>query len=249
MNTAITTLDQSESPFASSASFETAQRIGKALAASSLVPEAYRGIDKLPNVLIALEVAHRIGASPLAVMQSLYIVQGRPSWSASFLIATVNACGRFTPLRFEIVGDDPDAKDYRVRAYAKDRENDEVCEGPWITWKMVDAEGWSTKSGSKWKTMPALMFMYRSAAFWTRVYAPELSLGIQTSDEVQDVHGGPAIPARSADVASLEDRLRQRAQGAIEHEDTDQSAGTAEDALPEGMDPATGELLPEPAPE
>lgn len=202
--------EQAIAPFADSSTFEHAQRVGKALAASSLVPETNRG--NLANVLIALDVAQRIGASPLSVMQSLYIVHGRPAWSASFLIATVNACGRFTPVRFESSGEDPFDKTYRCRAIAKDRESGEVCEGPWITWKMVEAEGWSKKSGSKWQSMPGLMFMYRAAAFWTRVYAPELSLGIRTAEEEIDVAEARTIdvPARG-DLVDLEAKLQERA--------------------------------------
>ncbi len=165
--------------------FTLAQRKAKAYASSTLVPQAYR--DNVANVLIAMEIANRIGANELMVMQSLYIVQGRPSWSSSFLIATVNACGRFAPLRFETQGDDPQAASYRVRAYADDKASGERCNGPWITWEMVKAEGWLSKAGSKWKTMPELMFMYRAAGFWTRVYAPEVSMGIHTADESEDM--------------------------------------------------------------
>lgn len=195
-------------------------RKARALASSSLVPESYRGEGNLGNVFIALDVAERIGASPTAVMQSLHVIHGRPSWSASFLIGTVNACGRFTPMRFETAGDDPHDKAYRVRAIAKDRESGEVCEGPWITWKMVEAEGWSKKSGSKWLSMPALMFMYRAAAFWTRVYAPELSLGIHTAEEVQDIVEARTVPERG-DLKTLEAHLRNRAT-AIEHQPKDE---------------------------
>jgi hypothetical protein len=237
---AIALPEQAVTPFADAGSFETAQRIGKALSASSLVPDTYRGPQNLPNVLIALEVAHRIGASPLAVMQSLYIVHGRPSWSSSFLIATVNACGRFTPLRFEIVGEDPHAKEYRVRAVAKDKDSGDVCEGPWITWKMVEGEGWSKKPGSKWQTIPALMFMYRAAGFWTRVYAPELSLGIHTAEEAVDIAEARVVnlPERG-DLADLQARLQQR--GGVE--------ALAAPAEPEPevelqRDPDTGEVLP-----
>ena len=118
--------------------------------------------------------------------------KGRPSWSSSFLIATVNACGRFTPLRFETQGDDPKDDAYRVRAYADDKATGERCNGPWITWEMVKAEGWYSKNGSKWKTLPELMFMYRAAGFWSRVYAPEVSMGIHTADESEDM-----APART----------------------------------------------------
>jgi len=167
--------------------FALAQRKAKAYASSTLVPEAYRGPENVGNVLIAMEIANRIGANELMVMQSLYVVQGRPSWSSSFLIATVNACGRFTPMRFETSGDDPKADNYRVRAYADDKATGERCNGPWITWEMVKAEGWLKKNGSKWQTMPELMFMYRSAGFWTRVYAPEVSMGIHTAEENDDI--------------------------------------------------------------
>ena len=233
------TIAPANAPFADSESFVNAQRVAKALACSSLVPETYR--DNLPNVLIALEVASRIGASPLAVMQSLYIVHGRPSWSASFLIATVNACGRFTPLRFESLGDDPAKDDYRVRAVAKDKDSGEVCEGPWITWAMVKGEGWSTKNGSKWKTMPALMFMYRAAAFWTRVYAPELSLGIQTQEEVTDVWGGnqTALAPERGDMADLQKRLEERGKVV---ESTAVEVGESP-AAEETIDESTGEVI------
>lgn len=229
-------------PFADAANFETAQRVARALSCSSLVPEAYRGPDKLPNVLIALEVANRIGASPLAVMQSLYIVQGRPSWSASFLIGTVNACGRFSPLRFETIGEDPHDKAYRVRAVAKDKESEDVCEGPWITWKMVEGEGWSTKGGSKWKTMPALMFMYRAAAFWTRVYAPELSLGIQTAEEVQDVYGATVVRTDTPAVAELSELLKNRAATALEHHQEDTEIAPIEHEKPDVLENYRAEL-------
>lgn len=195
MNAVVATIPQ-QIPQANESAWALAQRQAKAMAASDLVPQAYR--NNVANVLIALEVAHRIGAAPFAVMQSLHIVQGRPSWSSSFLIATVNACGRFEPLRFEVVGTDPAAKDYKVRAYARDKASGEVCNGSWITWKMVEAEGWSKKNGSKWLTMPEQMFMYRAAGFWARAYAPEISLGILTAEEARDVWGGPEVQAPAA---------------------------------------------------
>jgi hypothetical protein len=52
---------------------------------------------------------------------------------------------------------------------------------------MAKREGWATKSGSKWQTMPELMIRYRAAAFWGRLYASDLLLGIQSQEEVVDV--------------------------------------------------------------
>lgn len=188
------------------ANYALQQRKAMAYSKSSLVPQAYQ--NSVPNVLIAMEIAARIGASDLMVMQNLYIVHGRPSWSATFLIATVNACGRFESMQFEIVGDDPFADSYRVRAYAKHKTSGEICKGAWITWAMVKGEGWNSKNGSKWKTMPEQMFMYRAATFWARAYAPEVAMGINTSDEVDDFHQVNATAAvRRAPLESLESRL------------------------------------------
>ena len=150
-------------------------------AKSTLVPDQYRGNPA--NVMIAMEIADRIGASHLAVMQQLYIVKGKPSFSSQFLIATVNSCGRFTPIRFEIKGEDPGRDDYRVRAIATDVKTGDELKGTWITWAMVKAEKW----GEKWKSMPEQMFQYRAATFWTRLYAPEVSMGLSTREELHDM--------------------------------------------------------------
>lgn len=223
---------------ANEAGFNLAQRQANALSRSDLVPQSYRG--NLANCLIALELAGRIGSSPFAVMQNLHIVQGRPSWSSSFLIATVNACGRFEPLRFEVVGADPAADNYRVRAYAKDKASGETCFGSWITWAMVKAEGWSKKNGSKWLTMPEQMFMYRAAGFWSRVYAPEISLGMQTAEEAQDVWGGNAeIVTAPVNTGSSVQDLQAHLLGT----DTETVSGP-EQEKPLAVDPDTGEVLP-----
>jgi hypothetical protein len=190
MSNALTTVSPNEVPqssaFSGKEAFAVAQRVGQALASSSIVPKDYQ--DNVANVMVAMEYAHRIGASVLAVMQNLDVIHGRPSLRATFLIATVNASGRFTPLRFRWQGEEG-ADSWGCRAVATDRESGEECVGPLITIELAKGEGWVNKSGSKWKTLPELMLMYRSAAFWTRVYAPEISLGLHTTDELEDANG------------------------------------------------------------
>jgi hypothetical protein len=162
--------------------FEHAQRVAKMLATSSLIPKEYQG--NIQNTMIALEMANRIGASPLMVMQNLYIVHGKPSWSSSFIIAALNSCNRFSPLRFEMSGEGDTRACY---AWAYEKSTEEKIEGPTVTMKMAKAEGWLDKNGSKWKTMPELMLRYRSAAFFGRLYAPEIMMGMQTQEEVIDI--------------------------------------------------------------
>src|SRR5215472_2659936 len=77
--------------------WELIQRKAKMLSVAPLVPKEYQG--NLANCIIAINIATRINADPLMVMCNLDVIHGRPSWRATFLIATVNGCGRFTPLR------------------------------------------------------------------------------------------------------------------------------------------------------
>lgn len=164
------------------ATFDHAQRVAKMLASSSLIPKEFQG--NIQNTMIALEMANRIGASPLMVMQNLYIVHGKPSWSSSFIIAALNSCKRFSPLRFELSGEGDTMECY---AWAYELSTNDKIIGPTVTMKMAKAEGWVDKNGSKWKTMPTLMIRYRSAAFFGRLYAPEIMMGMQSHDEVVDV--------------------------------------------------------------
>lgn len=165
--------------------FELVQRGAKSLATAQLMPERFRG--KLADCMIVLEMAQRLGASPLMVAQNLYLVHGTPAWSAQFVISCVNSCGRFSALRYEIKGSDPKALDYAIRAWAIEKGTDERLDGPWIDWGTVKGEGWDSKSGSKWKTIPDLMFRYRAAAWWGRLYAPELTMGLRTAEEESDI--------------------------------------------------------------
>jgi len=85
-------------------SFELMQRIAKMFSASPLVPTIYQGPEGLPSCVIALNMAMRMQADPLMVMQNLYVVHGRPAWSAQFLIACFNQCGRFSAIRYRWQG-------------------------------------------------------------------------------------------------------------------------------------------------
>ena len=161
--------------------FDLMQRQARLLSSSSLVPKEFQG--NIANCYIGLNIARRLGADPFCVLQNIDIIHGRPSFRATFLIAMVNASGRFTPLQFVMGGE---GKTRSCVATAKTASG-ETIEGPQITMAMAEAEGWSTKPGSKWKTMPELMLRYRAAAFFARIYAPDITLGMQTSEESMDI--------------------------------------------------------------
>jgi hypothetical protein len=172
--------------FSSEKNFELAQRMSRVFNTASIVPVAYQGDKGMANCMIALEMANRMGASPLMVMQNLNVIHGNPTFSAKFLIACINTCGKFkTPLRYEFRGEEG-KDDWACRAYAIDNYGEKLF-GSWVSLAMAKKEGWVAKNGSKWITMPELMLQYRAAAFFQRVYAPEISMGMYTSEEVIDM--------------------------------------------------------------
>lgn len=188
------------SVFGSVSGFETAQRMARALCSSPMVPETYRGEGNIGSCIIALEMANRVGASVLSVCQNLYIVHGRPAWSSQFLIACVNASGRFSPLRYKMTGE-PGTDSWGCIAWATDKTGERL-ESPEITIGTAKAEGWFQKNGSKWKTMPELMLRYRTATLFARLYAPELTMGLHVDDEIIDiVEVAPVVtaPTRAPD--------------------------------------------------
>lgn len=180
------------SVFSGEENFKNAMAMATQLSKSDMIPATYKG--KPENCIIALELSNRLKLSPFLVMQNMYIVQGKPAWSSSFIISCINGSGRFTgPLKFEM-----DAGKTKCRAWAVEKASGEKLVGPLITMEMAQAEGWLGKNGSKWKTMPELMLRYRAAAFFGRLYCPEIINGMMTDDEVQDIR-----PLDEADVTDV----------------------------------------------
>ena len=163
--------------------YTSAYKVASLLSKSDLIPQTFQ--KRTENCMIALEMSQRIGASPLMVMQNLYIVHGKPAWSSQFLVACVNASKKFSPLRYKMTGKKGDDS-YGCIAWAKDASG-ETLESPEVTIGMAKKEGWFSKNGSKWQTMPELMLRYRCATLFARLYAPELTMGIHTEEEVIDV--------------------------------------------------------------
>lgn len=181
--------------------FELTQRMAMAYAKSTLVPKEYQ--NNPGNCIIALNMAQRIGADPLMAMQNLYIVHGHPAWSSQFLIATFNSCGKYSSIRYE--WNEKKGDDWGCSAVAIELATGELLRGTEVTIKLAKDEGWYTKSGSKWKTMPEQMLRYRAASWLVRAYAPEIAMGLHTVDELDDVHGPrPGITNVNTKVSSVD---------------------------------------------
>ena len=175
------TTDFSLGIFGSSDNFAMAGQMAMTLAMSTIVPKDYQ--NNGANAMVAIEIATRLKTSPLMVMQNLNVIQGRPSWSAQFLIAMVNGSGKYDmELQFE--EKEKDGKPFSCQCWTT-RGGRKVT-GPVIDMTMAKAEGWIDKNGSKWKTMPQIMLRYRAASFFARMNCPELTLGYYSKEEVID---------------------------------------------------------------
>lgn len=169
----------------------------------------------MANCMIAVDYAMRVGASPMMVMQNVAIIYGRPAPSSKFLIATVNTCGRFNPLQYRFTEkgmlgmvdytdyvwdnasrskravtkqfDGKKVMDIECVAYTTAKGSDKMLESSPVSVRLAIQEGWYTKNGSKWQTMTRQMLMYRAASFWSSAYAPEISMGMKTVEELQDI--------------------------------------------------------------
>lgn len=168
--------------YSSSDTFVLASQMAKGLAQSTLVPLQFQ--KSVSNCLIALELANRFHTSPLMIMQNTYIIQGRPSFSSSFLIAMVNGSGKYDQeLAFD-VKNDKEGNPYSCVCWTM--KDGRRIEGMEVNMTMAEKEGWLSKNGSKWKTLQGLMLRYRAAAFFVRLNCPELSLGFYTQEEYED---------------------------------------------------------------
>ena len=216
-STALTTTTP-QGVFSGIQAFEDAQRIAKALASSTLIPQQFQGQAGYANCLVALNISRRMGMDPLMVMQNLHIIHGRPSWSSQFIIGLVNGCGRFSPLRYDISGK---GDTLACTAVATELRTGEELRGPEVTMAMAKREGWSTKSGSKWLTMPDLMIRYRAAAFWGRLYIPELLVGIQTQEEVLDIEPVTVIAEPRVELADLNKKIQTKPIEEVPSDDDD----------------------------
>lgn len=226
MSTELAVRQQSSLSLVDSSRFEHIQRVAKCYAESQLVPTTFQ--KNVPNIVVALEMASRIGASPLMVMQNMNVIHGRPSWSSQFMVSAINSSGRFTPLRYALKELGPKEVEYswwegekphRTKKTGKLTINDKSCvawaneimpdgklgerlESPPVTLEMAVKEGWYTKADSKWRTMPDLMLRYRCATFFGRLYAPEVLMGIRPADEEADIIQVEAetVPEKPVDV-------------------------------------------------
>lgn len=221
--------DYSLGIFGTSDNFIMAMQMAKALASSTIVPQTFQKNEA--NCLIAIEQAQRLRVSPMMVMQNLHVIQGRPSWSSKFLIAAINNSGKFDmELQFEET-QDKDGKPFSCTAWTT--KNGRKVNGMTVDMDMAKEEGWLSKNGSKWKTMPQLMLRYRAASFFSSLNCPELTMGLYTREEMQD-DDFKEYPIENMQ-EQVQQEIAENANSQVFKEPNEQNKEANKDALPPFM--------------
>ena len=176
--------------------FNQILRAADMLSKTSIIPQSYQ--NKPQDCFVAIEMANRMGVSPMVVMQNMYVVKGKPSWAGQACTMLINSCGKFKDVKHIYTGEKgkPNRGCYVTATRISDGSQ---VDGVEVTMQMAQSEGWT--SNSKWRNMPELMLAYRASAFFARVYCPEAMMGVQTAEEVYDADSTPINAAASLTAA------------------------------------------------
>lgn len=164
--------------------FDRLMEMSTMLAKSTIVPVMYQ--NRPENIFISLDLASRMGVPMMMVMQNLYIINGKPSWSGQAMASMIRANPEFKDVELHFVGTEG-KDDWGAYVTAINTKTGKLLKGGTVTIGISRKEGWYQKSGSKWQTIPELMLSYRAYSWFGRVYCPELLMGLQSSEEVEDV--------------------------------------------------------------
>lgn len=187
--------------YSSSDTLRVARNFAQDLSKSTMIPMQYQ--NNYANCLVALEYANRTGQSPLQVMQSLNVIQGRPSWDSKALIGMINTSGKYDhDLRFTYGKDD---KGEIVSCFAWTKKDGEIIEGIPYTMAKAEKEGLLKKNNSFWSKDHVLMLTYRAVSRFASINCPEITLGLYTTEEVRDF----TSTSNSKSKASLNDVLSE----------------------------------------
>lgn len=138
--------------------FEGAMQFANIISKSSLLPRDYQ--NNPGNILSAIQYGSEIGLSPFQAMQSLAVINGRPSLYGDALLALVRSSGLLEYCKEEIIDDN--------KAVCTVKRKDEPIEII-REFSKEDAKkaGLLNKSGP-WTLYPKRMLQMRARAFALR---------------------------------------------------------------------------------
>lgn len=227
----IATINSSNSSLDMFEMMDKAYKFATIMAKSDIIPEHYRG--KPENVFIAVQTAYRMNLDPMLVMQNTFTISGKLGMNSTFAISLANSSGLFIGgIRYKVKTLDENIEgevtfynngtkdkkkvqfsNIQVTAYTNLKSNGEEISYT-IGMKEAIAEGWTTKAGNKYQSLPTLMLSYRAATLLIRTHAPEVMNGMHVVEEIEDVQASvrDVTPKAQTLSAKLDELINEQMQ-------------------------------------
>ena len=202
--------------------FEHYFRIANMMAKSEMVPKGYK--DKPQDVLIAMEMGRALHLSPLAAIQNIAVINGKPALYGDAILAVCSGHPDFENIEeTPILGVGNKVTGYTCTVKRKNRSP--VSQS--FTVEMATEAGLWGRQGP-WKAYPARMLQMRARAFALRDSFADALGGVRVVEEVQDYRETRNITPVNAkeELKALIDKNKKKV-----------------DKEPQ-VDPETGEVLP-----
>ena len=191
--------------------------LSKLIANSELAPKDFKG--KPANVLIAMQMGAEVGLAPMAAIQNIAVINGRPSIWGDAALGIVVVHPEYEWHKEGIEGEGNKA----VAWFTVKRRGQEAYTTKFSVDQAIKAGLW-TKEGP-WKTYPMRMLQMRARGFGIRDKFPDALRGLGIAEEVMDipVDTSPAKKAReegTLDITAGIADLSSSAEPNRGHEDT-----------------------------
>ncbi|MFB7938788.1 recombinase RecT [Streptomyces sp. NPDC056049] len=168
----------------------------KAMAASDLLPRQYQG--KPANLLWAVSYGQTLGIAPLTAVQSIHVINGKPTASADLIAGLVRRAGH----KLRVNGDDKRAVAQIIRADDPDFTFE-------VVWTIERAQQAKLTGKDTWKNFPAAMLKARAITEVARAACSEILQGtIYTPEEL-----GANVDANGVPIDAPVQQLRPVSQG------------------------------------
>jgi len=156
--------------------FDQAYRLSRAIAASGMAP---KGMNSPEQVLVAIMYGAELDMAPMQALQSVAVINGRPTLWGDGLLALVLRQGVDVNERMEGEGDE------RVCICSATRPDTGKTGEQRFSVNDAKKAGLWTKDGP-WKTYPERMLKMRARAWCLRDLCADMLRGVQVREEIED---------------------------------------------------------------
>jgi hypothetical protein len=204
-------------------SLSEAMEFSKLIANSNFVPVEYRG--KPGDILVCLQMGAELGLSPLAALQSISVINGKPSVWGDGAIALVQASGLLVDHEEDVEGEGDERYGY-CRMVRRGRAT------PYLKrFSIADAKRAGLWGRNVWKGYPDVMLVARARSACMRAAFPDVLKGVITREEAIDYPPEDEQAKEAKPTSDLPWPERASAQAKVDHETGEVIEGTPDEEL------------------